>query len=225
VLERGCWTEVETVAGPDTGLEWQARLVAADGSCFEVLLDGEVCGRVDWPLLGQHNVQNALTAIAAGRHAGVPVTQAIAALCGFRGVKRRMELRGTVGDVTVYDDFAHHPTAIATTLQGLRRRVGDARILLLLEPRSNTMKMGVHRNTLAASMRSADRVWLYRPEHLDWSLDEVMQGLDMPANAVTSIDELVRQVVAEVRPGDHVLVMSNGGFGGIHEKLLVALPH
>ncbi len=223
VLEQGCWTPVETFAGAaDAG--WSARLESADGSCFDVMLDGAAGGRVQWPLLGQHNVHNALAAIAAARHAGVPVAQAVAALGEFRGVKRRMEVRGTVGGVTVYDDFAHHPTAIATTLQGLRKRVGQARILLLLEPRSNTMQMGVHRHTLAASMQGADRIWLYQSPQLGWSLDEVVQGLDVRATALDSIDALVQAVVAEARPGDHVLIMSNGGFGGIHDKLLASLP-
>jgi UDP-N-acetylmuramate: L-alanyl-gamma-D-glutamyl-meso-diaminopimelate ligase len=225
VLERGCWTPVETVSAAGKGGLWSARLKSADGSRFEVLLDSEVCATVNWSMLGLHNVHNALAAIAAARHAGVPVTQSIAALGEFQGVKRRMEVRGSVGGVTVYDDFAHHPTAIATTLQGLRKRVGNQRILLLLEPRSNTMRMGVHRDTLAASMQGADRVWLYGSPDPGWSLDNIVQGLDVPATAVDSIDELVQAVVREVRPGDHVLIMSNGGFGGIHDRLLAALPH
>jgi UDP-N-acetylmuramate: L-alanyl-gamma-D-glutamyl-meso-diaminopimelate ligase len=224
VLERGCWTPVETVSGSETGARWNARLESADGSRFEVLLNGEVSGSVNWSMLGQHNVNNALAAIAAARHAGVPVEQAIDALGEFQGVKRRMEVRGTVGGVTVYDDFAHHPTAIATTLQGLRQRVGKQRILLLLEPRSNTMRMGVHRDTLAASMQGADRIWLYQSPDLDWSLDHIVQALDVPASIENSIEELVRAVVHEARPGDHVLVMSNGGFGGIHDRLLASLP-
>jgi UDP-N-acetylmuramate: L-alanyl-gamma-D-glutamyl-meso-diaminopimelate ligase len=223
VLERGCWTPVEMVSDPAASGQWDARLQAADGSCFDVLLDGKACANVNWSMLGQHNVHNALTAIAAARHAGVPVPQAAEALGKFAGVKRRMEVRGTVGGVTVYDDFAHHPTAIATTLQGLRKRVGAERILLLLEPRSNTMQMGVHRDTLAASMQGADRVWLYQSPQLGWSLDEIVRGLDVPAAALDSIDELVRAIVRQARPGDHILVMSNGGFGGIHDRLLAAL--
>jgi UDP-N-acetylmuramate: L-alanyl-gamma-D-glutamyl-meso-diaminopimelate ligase len=220
VLERGCWTPLETVSGSG---QWDARLTVEDGSGFDVLLDGKVCAGVNWSMLGQHNVHNALAAIAAARHAGVPVSQATEALGKFEGVKRRMEIRGTVGGVTVYDDFAHHPTAIATTLQGLRKRVGSERILLLLEPRSNTMQMGVHRDTLAASMQGADRVWLYQSPQLDWSLDGVIRGLEVPATALDSIDELVQAVVKEARTGDHILVMSNGGFGGIHDRLLAAL--
>jgi UDP-N-acetylmuramate: L-alanyl-gamma-D-glutamyl-meso-diaminopimelate ligase len=220
VLERGCWTPVETVSSGDGDAQWQVRKQTDDGRCFDVMLAGAVVGTVNWEQLGDHNVHNALVAIAAARHAGVPVAQAIAALGEYRGVKRRMELRGQVNGVTVYDDFAHHPTAIATTLQGLRRRVGAARILLLLEPRSNTMRMGVHRDTLAASMQGADLIWIHEPAELDWSLADLVQGMDMPVEVSTSVDAIVAGVVQAARSGDHVLVMSNGGFGGIHQKLL-----
>jgi UDP-N-acetylmuramate: L-alanyl-gamma-D-glutamyl-meso-diaminopimelate ligase len=199
------------------------RKLAADGSSFDVLLDGAVAATVSWGQLGDHNVQNALVAIAAARHAGVPVDQSAAALQEFSGVKRRMEVRGQVGGVTLYDDFAHHPTAIATTLQGLRRRVGDARILLVLEPRSNTMRMGVHRDTLAASLLGADRVWLYEPEDLAWSLAGVAQAAQAPTMVSDSVADIVAAVARAAMPGDHVLVMSNGDFGGIYEKLLNSL--
>lgn len=223
VLERGCWTKVEKFsAGADSAL-WGVRKQLEDGSCFDVLLDGQVAGNVSWGQIGDHNVQNALAAIAAARHAGVSVEQAAAALGEFRGVRRRMEVRGTVNDITVYDDFAHHPTAIATTLQGLRHRVGRARILVLLEPRSNTMKMGVHRETLAASLAGADRVWLYEAGDLDWSLADITTGVDGTISVNGSIDSIVEEVVACATSGDHVLIMSNGGFGGIHERLLSAL--
>ncbi len=225
VLERGCWTPVEQVSVPAGDARWQAALQAEDGSRFDVLLDGAPAGTVHWTQLGQHNVHNALAAIAAARHAGVPVMQAVTALSHFQGVRRRLEVRGTAGGVTVYDDFAHHPTAIATTLQGLRKRVGSARILLLLEPRSNTMQMGVHRDTLAAAMQGADAVWLYQPARLGWSLADVAQKLTVPVGVLSSIDEMVAAVVAAARGGDHILVMSNGGFGGIHDKLLAALQH
>jgi UDP-N-acetylmuramate: L-alanyl-gamma-D-glutamyl-meso-diaminopimelate ligase len=223
MLALGCWTPRETFAadGSDTG--WQARLQEADGSCFEVLLDGVVQGRVTWGQLGLHNVQNALAAIAAARHAGVPVAQAIAALAEFRGIKRRLEVRGTVNGVTVYDDFAHHPTAIATTLAGLRNRVGEARILLVLEPRSNTMRMGVHKETLAAAMQGADRIWLYEDHGLDWPLEPVAAATGVPATLSDSVDAIASEVADTAQPGDHVLVMSNGGFGGMHEKLLAGL--
>ena len=223
VLERGCWTPVEMASVGDDGARWQARKQVADGSRFEVLLDGAVTATVSWEQLGDHNIHNALVAIAAARHAGVPVAQACAALAAFQGVKRRMEVRGRVGGVTLYDDFAHHPTAIAATLQGLRRRVGGARILLLLEPRSNTMRMGIHRDALAASMQDADAVWLHEPAGLDWSLSAVVQALAAPADVKSSVDEIVAEVVQQAQAGDHILVMSNGGFGGIHEKLLHGL--
>jgi len=188
-----------------------------------VLQDGQVVGTVRWGQLGEHNMQNALGAIAAARHGGVPVEQSIAALAEYSGVRRRMEVRGTVNDVTVYDDFAHHPTAIATTLQGLRKRVGNARILVLLEPRSNTMKMGVHRDTLAASLAGADHVWLHEPDELGWSLADSLPADDQRISVRHSVDSIVKDVCAMATAGDHVLVMSNGGFGGIHEKLLQAL--
>ena len=223
VLARGCWTPVEKVTAVSGAAHWHAAQQSADGRRFDVLLDGKQAGTVNWTQLGDHNVHNALAAIAAARHAGVPVAQSIAALAEFKGVKRRLEVRGRSAGVTVYDDFAHHPTAIATTLQGLRKRVGDARILLLLEPRSNTMRMGVHRDTLGAAMHGADAVWLYQSAQLGWSLDAIARALPVPAAVLSSIDEMVASVIAVARPGDHILVMSNGGFGGIHDKLLAAL--
>ena len=221
VLKMGCWTPVETFAQGD----WQVECTEADGSAFEVYLHGELQGKVQWDMLGLHNVHNALAAIAAARHVGVPVEHALAALAEFRGVKRRMQLRGEVNGVAVYDDFAHHPTAITTTLAGLRARVGEGqgRILALLEPRSNTMRMGTHKQMLASSLQAADQVWLYQPEGLDWEVQDVAAGLGGKGQVLSSIDELVAQVVATAKPGDQVLVMSNGGFGGIHDKLLQQL--
>jgi UDP-N-acetylmuramate: L-alanyl-gamma-D-glutamyl-meso-diaminopimelate ligase len=223
VLDRGCWTPVETATAEDRDTGWGVVKQVADGSRFDVLLDGVVVGTVHWNQLGDHNVHNALVSIAAARHAGVPVQQAIAALSEFAGVKRRLEVRGEVNGVTVYDDFAHHPTAIATTVQGLRRRVGAARILLLLEPRSNTMRMGVHRDSLAASLREADQVWLHEPEDLNWSLNDMAREAAVPVRVRSGVQAIVDDVVEEARPGDHVLVMSNGAFGGIHGKLLEGL--
>jgi UDP-N-acetylmuramate: L-alanyl-gamma-D-glutamyl-meso-diaminopimelate ligase len=165
-------------------------------------------------------MHNALSAIAAARHAGVPVARAIEALCAFSGVKRRLEVRGEVNGIRVYDDFAHHPTAIATTLRGLRDNRRDSRLLAVLEPRSNTMRMGVHRGELAASLAEADAVWLYQPGELDWDLREVAATLIRPALVAADIDELVAAVVDYARPGDRVVVMSNGGFGGLHERVL-----
>ena len=223
VLAMGCWTPVEDVTTGARDAAWQARKRSADGSRFEVLHAGGLQGVVEWSQLGDHNVHNALAAIAAARHVGVPVAQAVNALAQFQGVKRRMELRGIVRGATVYDDFAHHPTAIETTLAGLRRKVGDARILAVLEPRSNTMRLGVHRAAIAPALAQADRVWLYEPPDLGWDLGDVARAARAPTEIVASIDGLVAAVAAEARPGDHILVMSNGGFGGIHAKLLAAL--
>jgi len=217
VLRMGCWTPCE-YTGSDSG--WTAKLLAGDGSRFEVCWQGTAQGVVAWELLGAHNVSNALAAIGAARHAGVPAAQAIAALAQFQNVKRRMELRGEVGGVSVYDDFAHHPTAIATTLEGLRKRVGAARILAVLEPRSNTMRMGVHRETLLPSLAGADRAFIYLPDALGWQLPAAN------SDAVLTYDDfeaLLAAVLAEARAGDHILVMSNGGFNGIHGRLLEGL--
>ena len=223
VLERGCWTPLERVSLQAGETQWQARKQTEDGRCFDVLLEGKQAGTVNWDQLGDHSVHNALEAIAAARHAGVPVAQAIAALGEFKGVKRRMEVRGEVNGITIYDDFAHHPTAIATTLQGLRHRVGNARILLVLEPRSNTMRMGVHRDSLAASMQAADYIWLYQPADIGWSLSDETVSSEAPVAIRESVEAITEDVVGHARAGDHILVMSNGAFGGIHEKLLNAL--
>ncbi len=223
VLKRGCWTPVEAVSKLNESAAWKSRLLVEDGSRFEVMLSGQAVGTVSWPQLGEHNVHNAMAAIAAARHVGVPVEQAIAALTGFAGIKRRMEVRGQVNGVTVYDDFAHHPTAIATTLQGLRRRVGDARILLCLEPRSNTMRMGVHRDSLADSWSAADHIWLHEPPGMEWSMQALADVSDAPVVVSDSVDAIVEAVLQEARAGDHLLVMSNGAFGDIHDKLIRGL--
>ena len=223
VLARGSWSEVERfgqaeVAG--TGPGWT---VAVNGA---IELGGAPQGVLRWPAdapqLGVHNRLNALAAIAAARHAGVPVAHALAALAEFRGVARRMEVRGRVAGVTVYDDFAHHPTAIATTIDGLRRAVGAARILAVLEPRSNTMKLGAMKERLAASLGGAERTHCYAA-NLGWDAAAALAPLGARASVHDDLDDLVDAVVREARPGDHVLVMSNGGFGGVHGKLLVAL--
>ncbi|WP_206600417.1 UDP-N-acetylmuramate:L-alanyl-gamma-D-glutamyl-meso-diaminopimelate ligase [Chromobacterium sphagni] len=215
VLERGCWTPVERF-GADQG--WQLGALAEDGS-FEVLLDGKSQGAVGWALMGEHNRLNALAAIAAARHVGVTVKDAIAALSRFENVKRRMEVKGVAGGVTVYDDFAHHPTAIATTLEGLRRKVGAARILAVLEPRSNTMKLGTMKDALPVSLQLADRVFC-SAVGLNWNPAEALTPLGGKAQTFSDFDALVDAIAAEAQPGDHLLVMSNGGFGGIHQKLL-----
>ncbi len=221
-LALGCWTPRETFSHR-AAADWQARLETPEGSRFEVLRGGEPVGRVDWPLIGLHNVDNALAAIAAACHAGAAPAAAADALSRFRGVRRRMELRGVAAGVTVYDDFAHHPTAIATTLAGLRSRVGQARILAVLEPRSNTMKLGVHRDELAGAFAAADRVWLYRPPDLGWDLGEVAHAAGATASVAGDVGALVAAIASEAAPGDHVVVMSNGGFEGLHGRLLGAL--
>ncbi len=222
VLDMGCWTPVEYF-DPDIEAGWHAAATTPDGHAFDVIRQGERMGRVDWPLIGRHNVANALAALAAAHHAGVPMAQAIDALGGFKNVKRRMELRGEVKGVRVYDDFAHHPTAIATTLEGLRRQVGDERILVLLEPRSNTMKLGVHASLLADALASADRVLLFVPPDLSWNPATVLAPLELRLELFNTTETLIQRVVEQVEAGDHLLVMSNGGFEGIHQRLLDAL--
>lgn len=220
VLAQGCWSEVERLEAP----LWQIRELDAAGSRFDLWSNGNKLGEIRWSLLGHHNVANALSAIAAARHAGVKPVDAIAALNAFEGVKRRLELRGCVNQIEVYDDFAHHPTAIATTLAGLKARLGpQRRILAVMEPRSNTMKLGVHRATLAASFRDADAVYLYEAPDLGWSMDYLQQQLPQAFAIRHSVDELVSLLARDSQPGDAILVMSNGGFGGIHGKLLHAL--
>lgn len=223
-LAMGCWTPLEGFARQSgAGVLWAARPTAEDFSRFEVLEAGQPRGTVSWSLIGAHNMENALAAIAAARHAGVTVSQAIDALCSFAGIARRMQLRGEVNGIRVYDDFAHHPTAIATTLDGLRRRVGSARIVAVLEPRSNTMRMGVHRDTLAASMAAADEVWLYTPPDLGWDAGTVLATLGSRGHGSHDIDTLAGELATQLRRGDEVLIMSNGGFGGLHDKLLKRL--
>ena len=222
VLAMGCWSERATT-GLDSDADWQARLLAADGSEFDVLFRGVAQGRVRWQHTGLHNVQNALSAIAAAHHVGVRPGDAIAACGDFAGVKRRMELLADIDGIRVYDDFAHHPTAIATTLEGLRARVGADPIVAVIEPRSNTMRLGVHLQKLAPATQSADRVLWYQPPGLDWSLGEVVAASEKPAALYDSIDTLVADLTRQLRRGDNVVFMSNGGFGGVHQKLVSSL--
>jgi UDP-N-acetylmuramate: L-alanyl-gamma-D-glutamyl-meso-diaminopimelate ligase len=219
VLARGCWSEVERFGlaeVPGTGPGWT---IAVDGT---ILLGGAPQGTLAFDEAGRHNQLNALAAIAAARHAGVPVAVSLAALAAFRGVKRRLELRGTARGVAVYDDFAHHPTAIATTIDGLRRRVGSARILAVLEPRSNTMKLGAMKDALPGSLAGADRVFCYSA-NLGWDVAGALAPLGTAVEVHDDLAALVEAIAGAARPGDHVLVMSNGGFGGIHERLLARL--
>ena len=214
VLALGCWTPV-TPFGVNAG--WQAG--ALEPSAFRISFAGQEQGRVRWGLFGEHNRSNALAAIAAAHHAGVLPAAACEALCQFGNVKRRMELRGTAGGVAVYDDFAHHPTAIAATLAGLRSKVGKARILAVLEPRSNTMKLGVMKQALCGSLAAADLVYCYGAQ-LGWNPADALAPLGAKAVCHDDLGTLVAAIAAAARPGDQVVVMSNGAFGGIHQKLL-----
>ncbi|HMH18853.1 MAG TPA: UDP-N-acetylmuramate:L-alanyl-gamma-D-glutamyl-meso-diaminopimelate ligase [Burkholderiales bacterium] len=217
VLRRGCWTEVErfgTTAG------WSA--IPAGRGCFEVLNQGRPLGLLRWELHGDHNQQNALAAIAAAQAAEVDPERAIVALSRFKNVRRRMELRGTSAGVAVWDDFAHHPTAIAATLSGMRDQVGSARILAVLEPRSNTMKAGVMKERLPASLEGADQIFCYSA-NLGWDARATLSPLGVRASIEDDLERLVEAIVNEARPGDQVLVMSNGAFGGIHDRLLAEL--
>jgi UDP-N-acetylmuramate: L-alanyl-gamma-D-glutamyl-meso-diaminopimelate ligase len=218
VLARGCWTPVESF---DHAAGWHAADVAADGS-FAVRCGGESYGRLAWDIPGAHNRSNALAAIAAARHAGVSPGVSVAALASFRGVKRRLEVRARAGGVTVHDDFAHHPTAIRATLEALRSRVGGARILAVLEPRSNTMKMGLLKDELAASLAGADAVYCHAAG-LGWDAGQALAPLGDALVVETDLERLAARIVAAARPGDHVLVMSNGGFGGLHQMLIERL--
>jgi len=218
VIEKGCWTPVEKFG---TDADWQAVNAAGDGS-FDVSYQGKVQGRVDWDLLGEHNRMNGLASIAAARHVGVTTETSIAALTDFKNVKRRMETKGVVKNVTVYDDFAHHPTAIDTTVAGLRAKVGAARILAVLEPRSNTMKLGVMKDALPASLSEADLVFCYGA-NLGWDAAEALKPIANKAKTFNDLTKLVQAIVSVAKPDDHILVMSNGGFGGVHQKILDAL--
>ncbi|MCW8931240.1 MAG: UDP-N-acetylmuramate:L-alanyl-gamma-D-glutamyl-meso-diaminopimelate ligase [Gammaproteobacteria bacterium] len=237
VINMGCWSEKEYFSESDNSIGWSIKLltdsevesdvsISADGSHFEVFWKNESQGIVHWDLLGMHNVNNAVVAIAAARHAGVPVKYAIEALADYKNVKRRMEIKGKVNDVTVYDDFAHHPTAIATTIDGLRRKIGDKqRIIAILEPRSNTMKMQIHNTTLPASLEQADEVFVFLPDDYATKFTDMLELLGQRGHGYNDIEKMTKAILAETRTTDHLLVMSNGGFGGIHQMLLDGLQH
>ncbi|QYF91611.1 UDP-N-acetylmuramate:L-alanyl-gamma-D-glutamyl-meso-diaminopimelate ligase [Massilia sp. PAMC28688] len=225
VIKRGCWSELERF-GTSEGVNW--TMLEQPGGNFDVVFNGDTVATVNWGLTGKHNRTNALAAIAAARHVGVPVQQAAESLARFENVKRRMEVRGVVKGVTVYDDFAHHPTAIATTVGGLRQKLGSGegagRILAVLEPRSNTMKLGAMKDALPGSLRDADLVFGFGSQQaLGWSIADALKPLGEIAHSFDQLDFLIQAILDAARPGDHILVMSNGGFGGIHQKLLEAL--
>lgn len=218
VIEKGCWSTVEKFG---TDADWQANNASGDGS-FDVMYQTKPQGRVNWDLLGEHNRMNALASIAAARHVGVTTEVSIAALTEFKNVKRRMEIKGVVNKITVYDDFAHHPTAIDTTVAGLRAKVSAARILAVLEPRSNTMKLGVMKDALPASLKEADLVFCYGA-NLGWDAAEALKPIANKAKTFDDLGMLVEAIASVAKPNDHILVMSNGGFGGVHQKILDAL--
>ena len=222
VSEKGCWSPVQSfsLSGRNATSDWSAEKITKDGSHCEIYLKGKKMGELHWELIGDHNVSNALAAMSAAHHVGILPEDAIRSMKSFKNVKRRMEVKGCVNGVTVYDDFAHHPTAIKTTVQGLRDKVGDGRIIAVVDPRSNTMKMGFHKNTLIDSVSSADLSLFHMPTNFDWKFD--FENID---NIIAlSSPELIAEKICELaKPGDSILIMSNGGFGGIHQRMLQAL--
>ena len=222
VLEMGCWSAVEYfgehVDAKD--LDWGLDLLSDDFGQFNVLHHSEIVGKVSWELIGQFNAENALAAIAAANHVGVEPAQACAALLSLKNVKRRLECLAEVNQITVYDDFAHHPTAIRATLKALRQKVKNQRIIAIMEPRSNTMKQGVHKETLADAFVEADQIYLYAADNLDWDISKAITSLGEKAKVMHSIDDIVSAVAGLAEAGDHILIMSNGSFSGLHQKLI-----
>jgi UDP-N-acetylmuramate: L-alanyl-gamma-D-glutamyl-meso-diaminopimelate ligase len=221
VIDIGCWSPIEkfSVAGE----YWSIGSCSEDGRQFEVVVDGKPAASVSWAMHGAHNRLNALAAIAAARHAGVPVEQACKALGEFEGIKRRLEVLGQVGGITVYDDFAHHPTAIIETLSAVKEVSADGRILAVLEPRSNTMRMGVHKKRLLDSLQQADNIYLFQPDNIEWNLADLARHSAAAAGVYDDVDGIINDVTRQAQPGDHVVIMSNGGFESIHTRLLQAL--
>lgn len=216
-IEKGCWTPVEYFSGSQTK-GWQVKPITDDGGEFDVQFNSKEIATAKWSMLGQHNMSNALAAIAAARHVGVPAEMSVESLSTFKGIKRRMEMCGVINGITVYDDFAHHPTAIKLTLDGLRKNVGDKKIFAILEPRSNTMKMGVHKNTLADSLTLADHVYLFQSDNLGWDMAAELNSDSI--EVFSSTDAIINKVLNEAKADDHILIMSNGGFEGIHQRII-----
>lgn len=225
VIAQGCWTPQQQFGFTDDSIasEWQAKLLTSDGSSFAVLHNGQEVAQVNWAQTGVHNVNNGLAALIAARHVGVTPEHSAKALEQFAGVKRRMEVLADVHSVKVYDDFAHHPTAIKTTLAGLRAKVGDEKIIAIIEPRSNTMRMGVHKNALNQSCTDADDVLWYQPANVDWAMDEVVNKSPVPAKLLRNLDDLIHSAISLCEKNTHIVIMSNGGFGGVHQKLIEQL--
>lgn len=216
VLEQGCWSEKVAIGANG---EWAAQLLQADGSVFEVFYRGEKQATVEWSLIGQHNVYNGLMAIAAAHHVGVPASVSAEAFQQYKNTKRRLELLGEIAGIKVYDDFAHHPTAITTTLAGMRKSVGDARIIAVLEPRSNTMKLGTMADALDDALSEANEIFMLQPDKVQWLVSEKVPR----AQVGNSVEQLLEMITSQARIGDHIVIMSNGGFGNIHQRLLDSL--
>lgn len=223
VISHGCWTPIEYTGNEESNdIIWRTTLIKTDASQLAVYYKNSKQGEINWPLIGDHNAANAIVAIAAAHHIGVNPKKAIAALNQFKGIKRRLESYKQINDITLYDDFAHHPTAIATTLAGLRKKIGNKRILVILEPGTHTMRSGTHRKTLAPSLQNADAVWLLRPKP-DWDIEDLQQTTSIPIFICNSIADIIEKVVKEVQTSDHIVIMSNSAFGNLHEKLAQAL--
>ncbi|NIM27645.1 MAG: UDP-N-acetylmuramate:L-alanyl-gamma-D-glutamyl-meso-diaminopimelate ligase [Gammaproteobacteria bacterium] len=223
LMDMGCWTPLETFTTSAASADWRANMTSADGATFEVARSGVTLGSVSWPLIGRHNVCNALAAIGAAAHAGVDPADACAALATFRNVKRRLEVRGMIDGVTVYDDFAHHPTAIGATLAALRSHIGAGRIIAVLDPASNTMRSGAHKDTLGAALAAADTAWIYRSPSIAWNIETLEQTPGADIRLRDDVEALVHAVSEQATSDDHVLVMSNSGFQGFHQRLMNAL--
>jgi UDP-N-acetylmuramate: L-alanyl-gamma-D-glutamyl-meso-diaminopimelate ligase len=222
VLARGCWSNLQRFS-LEGDHDWQVEMLKPDGSELRFSYKQEILGNMTWNENGRHNAMNACAAVAAAVAAGIPALSAIEALASFRGVKRRMELISLKGDIHVYDDFAHHPTAIRMTLEGLRRKVGNARILVALEPRSNTMRAGVHADELGPALLAADRVWLKTGDGIDWDPQVALAPLEGRCKVITRVDDMLQQILSNLSPGDHVVFMSNGGFESAPGRLSASL--
>jgi UDP-N-acetylmuramate: L-alanyl-gamma-D-glutamyl-meso-diaminopimelate ligase len=225
VLQKGCWTPKSYFTLDNTACEWQAQLQSDDGSAFSIIHQGKSVAEINWQQSGLHNVNNALAAIIAAQHIGINPNISAKALENFAGVKRRMECLADIDSIKVYDDFAHHPTAIKTTLAGLRAKVGTEKIIAIIEPRSNTMRMGVHKDALGKSTVDADMVLWYQPANVDWAMNDVVNKSPVPAKLLRDLDDLVKTAVSLKEKNTHFVIMSNGGFGGVHQKLIAALEN
>lgn len=219
MLGSGCWAEQQQFSLTNNN-GWYAKTLNNDCTAFEIWQQGKRAGQVDWSLPGQHNMMNALAAIAAADHAGVTVSQSIEALAKFKGIKRRLEVVGVVGDVTIYDDFAHHPTEIRASLQAVRDKVGAARLIAVMEPRSSTMRMGVHQDTLAAALKEADKIYVVPTQAQNWDIAGMVNELGDKCRLSSDIEQTISVIANDALAGDHVVIMSNGGFAGIHNRLI-----